>query len=136
LLARKSLEFCECSSCVRALSSDSIGFCIMKQWVGVIVLAASGLKGHCADVAWSLQPVARPAEPKLASRAWAVNPIDSFIFSKLAENKLAPSPPADRRTLIRRLSFDLIGLPPSPEDVRAFEQDKSPEAYTRLVERL
>src|SRR5205823_924367 len=61
---------------------------------------------------------------------------DAFLRAKLAEKKLKPSPEADRRTLIRRLSFDLIGLPPTPEEVAAFEADRSLDAYGKLVDRL
>ena len=67
---------------------------------------------------------------------WVKNPIDAFVLAKLEEKGLAPSPPADRRTLIRRVSFDLIGLPPTPEEVEAFVADPSPDAYEKLVDRL
>ena len=83
--------------------------------------------------AW--QPVARPAVPGAhelppPDRGWlARNDIDRFIQSKLAASRLAPAPEADRRTLIRRLSFDLLGLPPTPEDVAVFVADASPDAY-------
>jgi len=72
--------------------------------------------------------------PHQASRF--TNAIDAFIVASLAGQRLRPSPPADRRTLIRRVYFDLIGLPPTPEEVRAFELDKSPESYERLVDKL
>ena len=85
---------------------------------------------------WAWQPVARPAVPP-AHDGWpARNEIDRFVQSKLAEKGLAPAPEADRRTLIRRLSFDLHGLPPAPEDVAAFLADGEPDAYERLVDRL
>jgi hypothetical protein len=91
---------------------------------------------------WSLQPVARNAvaaarsqEPGARSQEPG-NAIDSFVLAKLAEKDLASSPPADRRTLIRRVYFDLIGLPPSPEQVAAHLADESPDAYERLVDRL
>ena len=80
---------------------------------------------------WSLHPLRAPAVP-----ADATNPIDAFIFARLAKDGLALSPQADRATLVRRLSFDLTGLPPSPEDVAAFVKNKSPRAYEELVERL
>ncbi len=80
---------------------------------------------------WSLQPLRAPAVP-----AGAANPIDAFISARLAKDGLALSPPADRATLIRRLSFDLTGLPPSPEDVAAFVKNESPGAYEDLVKRL
>ena len=87
---------------------------------------------------WSLKPLLRPAVPRVGvvKTGWAANAIDAFILAKLGEKGLAPSPEADRRTLIRRLSFDLLGLPPEPEEVDAFENDRSADAYERLVERL
>jgi hypothetical protein len=89
---------------------------------------------------WALQPLVCPQVPGVAprtSRSIApLNPIDAFIQARLAASKLTPSPEADRRTLIRRLHFDLIGLPPTSEAVRAFEQDRSPDAYAQLVETL
>jgi mono/diheme cytochrome c family protein len=79
---------------------------------------------------WSLKPIAKPTVPPGA------NPIDTFVAAKLAEKGLAASAEASRATLIRRLYFDLIGLPPSPEEVEAFVKDPAPEAYERLVEKL
>ncbi|MFO0807463.1 MAG: DUF1553 domain-containing protein [Gemmataceae bacterium] len=80
---------------------------------------------------WSLQPLVRPAVPTKD-----IHPIDAFIRARLAEKSLPPSPPTDRRTLIRRLSFDLIGLPPAPAEVERFVADSSPGAYAALVDRL
>lgn len=79
---------------------------------------------------WAYQAVKRPTVPASGS------PIDAFIRARLAREKLSPSPEASRPTLIRRLSLDLLGLPPKPEEVRAFVADKSPDAYERLVDRL
>lgn len=84
---------------------------------------------------WAFRAVKRPDPPK-AESGWARNPIDAFILSKLKESKLEPSPEADRPTLIRRLSLDLIGLPPTPAEVDDFLNDKSPYAYERVVRRL
>ncbi len=84
-----------------------------------------------ADVHWSLRPLVAPAVPNNAS-----HPVDAFIRAKLAEKKFTPSPLADRRTLIRRLSYDLHGLPPTPAEIAAFESDQSPNAYERLVDRM
>jgi cytochrome c553 len=85
---------------------------------------------------WSWQPVVRPAVPA-ARPDWPVrNEIDRFLQHALAERGLAPAPEADRRTLVRRLSFDLLGLPPAPEDVEAFVADPSVDAHERLVDRL
>lgn len=85
---------------------------------------------------WSLQTLVRPEASQLKNVVGAKNPIDGFVFTKLQARDLAPSPPADRRTLIRRLYFDLIGLPPSPEEVEAFAKDESPDAYPQLVQKL
>ncbi len=87
---------------------------------------------------WSLQPVRRPAVPRLAAsrRGWVRTPVDAFILHRLIEAGLTPSPEADRRALIRRVTFDLTGLPPTPAEVEAFVSDPSPDAYERLVERL
>ncbi len=97
---------------------------------------------------WSLQPIQqiRPIEPiELAAPAglpadwpagWEDSPIDRFIFAKLAQRGLRPNPPAGRRALIRRLSYDLTGLPPTPEEVDAFVENSDPQAYEKLVDRL
>lgn len=87
---------------------------------------------------WSLRPLERPTLPKLSpsDQAWARNSIDRFIIAKLREKQLAPSPEADRRTLVRRLSYDLTGLPPTPERIEQFVHDPNPEAYDRLVDEL
>jgi hypothetical protein len=87
---------------------------------------------------WSLRPIVRPEIPTVESSTagWARTPIDRFILAKLVEKGLRPSREADRRTLIRRLSFDLIGLPPSPEEIAAFLADPAHDAYERLVDRL
>ena len=86
---------------------------------------------------WSFQPIAAPAVPKVPSSKFKVqSPVDNFILAKLDEKKLKPAPPADRRTLLRRATFDLIGLPPTPAELDAFLADNSPEAFAKVVERL
>ncbi|MBI2824465.1 MAG: DUF1553 domain-containing protein [Planctomycetia bacterium] len=85
---------------------------------------------------WSLQPLARPAVPAMPEDQWSRNAIDRFVYGELRRRDLQPSREADRRTLIRRLSFDLVGLPPEPEEVAAFVADERPDAYERVVERL
>ncbi len=84
---------------------------------------------------WAFEPVA-DVEPPADSSAWSASPIDRFIHARLAEHGLMPARPADRRTLIRRATFDLIGLPPTPEEVDAFLSDASPEAFAKVVDRL
>ncbi|RUL87618.1 DUF1553 domain-containing protein [Tautonia sociabilis] len=85
---------------------------------------------------WSLSPLTRPEIPSVRATEGIRNPIDAFIRSRLEAEGLAPSPEADRRTLIRRLTFDLLGLPPTPEEIDAFLADDHPDAYDRLVDRL
>ncbi len=84
---------------------------------------------------WSLKPLQRPPVPG-AQTGWERTAVDAFISAKLTEKKLRPSPEADRRTLIRRLSYDLHGLPPTWDEIQAFVADKSPDAYEKLVDRL
>lgn len=85
---------------------------------------------------WSLQAVRRPPVPKVRQAAAVRTPIDAFLLAKLEAVGASFSPEADRRTLIRRLTFDLLGLPPAPEEVEAFVADQRPDAYERLVDRL
>ena len=85
---------------------------------------------------WSLQPVRKPAIPEVADRAWAANPVDRFIRAKIDRKQLTPAAPADRVALARRLSFVLTGLPPAPEDVRAFAAGQSPAALESYIDRL
>jgi mono/diheme cytochrome c family protein len=91
----------------------------------------SGPKRH-----WAFEPVRRPTVPRIAGGEALGNPIDAFIRDRLAAEHLAPSPEADRSTLIRRLSLDLRGLPPRPDEVEAYRRDRQPGAYERLVERM
>ena len=123
------------------------------NWQRKIILAAvllslgQGLLGGESESAnpdsdafdfWSLKPVVRHALPALgqADRDWARNPIDHFIAAKLAEKNLTHSLEANRRTLIRRVYYDLIGLPPDPSEIDAFLRDPDPLAYEKLVEKL
>ena len=85
---------------------------------------------------WAFQPVLKPALPEVKDSKWERTPVDRFILAKLDESGLSPSSVADRRTLIRRVTFDLTGLPPSFEQVEAFVNDPSVNAYEKLVERL
>jgi hypothetical protein len=85
---------------------------------------------------WAYRPLKRPAVPAVKMAGWVRNPIDAFVLSRLEAQGMTPSPPADRRTLIRRVTFDLIGLPPTPEEIDAFLADTSPDAYEKVVDRL
>ena len=85
---------------------------------------------------WSFRPVSNPTPPPVKDGAWPGAPIDRFILAKLEENGLSPAPPADKATLIRRAFFDLIGLPPTPEEIDSFLEDTRPQAFATVVERL
>ena len=85
---------------------------------------------------WAFQPLKTPTPPKVSDPAWGKNPIDQFIHARLITEGLQPSPPAERVALIRRVTFDLTGLPPTPEEVDAYLTDASADAYEKLVDRL
>src|SRR5687767_7499986 len=100
---------------------------LIKRWV------AEGAKyeGH-----WSYEPVRRPEVPAVDDTSLVRNPIDAFVQARLQREGLKASPEADRRTLIRRITFDLTGVPPTPGEVAAFVADKEADAYEKLVDRL
>jgi hypothetical protein len=100
---------------------------ILERWIN---------EGANYSQHWAYVAPQRPAEPAVQQAAWARNAIDRFVLAKLEAAGLKPSPEADRATLIKRLSIDLIGLPPKPEEVDQFVQDPDPQAYEKLVERL
>ncbi len=113
----------------------------IREWIAAGATLPADLLLHDRSLAdtnwWSLKPLARPAMPPLRNPQSTVrNPIDAFIVAKLAEHGLTQSPAANSRTLIRRLNFDLIGLPPTPEEVEAFVADSDVGAYEKLVDRL
>src|SRR3989441_62703 len=85
---------------------------------------------------WSFQPPREPLVPKVKNTHWPQTPIDHFILATLVEKGLQPSPPTDKRTLIRRATYDLTGLPPTRKEVEAFLKDNSPEAFALVVDRL
>src|SRR5262249_20770026 len=85
---------------------------------------------------WAFQPVRRPSLPEVRDPEWMKNPLDRFIRQRLEAEGLKPSPPAERAVLIRRVTFDLTGLPLTPEEIDAFAHDKSADAYEKLVDRL
>ena len=85
---------------------------------------------------WAFQSPRKPDVPKVQDTTWPQSPLDHFILAKLEAKGLHPAPPADRRTLIRRATFDLIGLPPTPEEIAAFIKDSSPSAFAKVVDRL
>jgi hypothetical protein len=109
----------------------------IKAWIRSGAKWPAGLTlERSEDDWWSLKDLDRPALPQVKRPGWVRTPVDAFILARLERAGLDPNPEADRRTLIRRLTFDLHGLPPSPEDVAAFVSDPSPDAYERLVDRL
>ncbi|MBV8904148.1 MAG: DUF1549 domain-containing protein, partial [Acidobacteriia bacterium] len=88
------------------------------------------------DQHWAFIPPQKAAPPAVKNLAWPRNDIDRFVLAKMESNGLAPAPEADRRTLIRRVTLDLTGLPPTPAEVEAFVKDKSRDAYEKVVDRL
>ncbi len=85
---------------------------------------------------WSFAPLAAAAPPAVKQADWPAGPIDAFLLARLEQEELSPSPPADRRTLLRRATYDLAGLPPTSREIEEFVADQSPEAYARAVDRL
>jgi hypothetical protein len=100
---------------------------LLKQWIA----SGANYQPH-----WSFLAPTRPKLPEVQNRRWVRNPIDVFILARLEKEGLAPAPEADRRTLARRVSLDLTGLPPTPEEVQTFLEDQSPDAYERMVDRF
>ncbi|MBI4909047.1 MAG: PSD1 domain-containing protein [Acidobacteria bacterium] len=93
-------------------------------------------RGGGGNSHWAFQPLARKSPPITQRNNWARNPIDSFILARLEAEGLTPSPEAEKRVLLRRVTFDLTGLPPTPDQIHEFLNDKRPDAYERLVDRL
>lgn len=119
------------------LSAEQIA--LFKAWIDQGAKAPADEAGAAVvkrSNHWSFQPVVRPAVPVVKEQAWVRNPIDAFILARLEPQSLAPAAEADRVTLIRRLSLDLLGLPPSPQEVDEFLADTRADAYEQLVDRL
>jgi mono/diheme cytochrome c family protein len=116
----------------KPLSADKIE--TIKRWIdaGAVWPEPKGTTSNH----WSFQRIERPAPPVVKNEAWVRNAIDRFVLAQLEARGVAPSPEADRYTLIKRLSYDLLGLPPNVEEVDAFVADTSADAYERLVDRL
>src|SRR6185437_15715844 len=100
---------------------------LLKQWV------AEGAK---YEVHWAFVAPKQAPLPDMKDSRWGTNPIDRFVLARLGAEGLSPSPEADRYTLIRRVSLDLVGIPPTPQEADAFAKDPSPDAYQNLVDRL
>ncbi|HEV2207626.1 MAG TPA: PSD1 and planctomycete cytochrome C domain-containing protein [Verrucomicrobiae bacterium] len=99
---------------------------------------AGGAPKQWADKAhwWAWQPLKEPPVPQVQDSSWSKTPVDNFILAKLDEKGLKPNPPADKRTLLRRATFDLIGLPPTEQEIQNFLNDDSPDAFAKVVDRL
>jgi mono/diheme cytochrome c family protein len=110
---------------------------VLRQWVkdNSPWTETAAVKRRGADH-WAFQPPKRPAVPPVKDPSWVRNPIDNFVLARLEREGIKPSPAADPGTLLRRVSLDLTGLPPSPKELEDFLSDKSPEAYEKAVDRL
>lgn len=110
---------------------------LIRRWIdqGANAPKDEVVEGKQSADHWAFQPITRPAVPQTSS-SWPRNPIDRFVLARLEKEGLSPSPAADRHTLIRRLSFDLRGLPPTWEEVEVFVNDTRPDAYQRVVDRM
>jgi hypothetical protein len=111
---------------------------VLAQWIqmGAPWGATAVVSQAKQEKYWAFVPPVRPAAPVVKDKAWARSPIDAFVLAELEKKGLAPAKAADKRTLIRRASYDLIGLPPSPAEVKAFLDDSSPDAFAKVVDRL
>jgi mono/diheme cytochrome c family protein len=118
------------------LADDQIA--TLKAWIeqGAEWPDSVGVKVAATKIHWAFVPPQRPALPTVTDQTWAKTPVDRFVLARLEKESLAPSPEADRVTLLRRLSLDLTGLPPSVKEVDAFVHDKSRNAYEKQVDRL
>ncbi|MBI3881690.1 MAG: PSD1 domain-containing protein [Verrucomicrobia bacterium] len=99
-------------------------------------VAKAGMNIEKAREHWAFKPVAKPAVPAVKDKSWVKNPVDAFVLAKLEAKGMKPSEPADKRTLLRRVCYDLTGLPPTPQEMDDFLKDKSPSAYEKVVNRL
>ena len=120
---------------------------VLEQWVAMgapdprdTALAAGVRKGEidyaAARQEWAFRPVVKPAEPAIAARDWRLDPVDSFVLAKLEEKRLSPAPVAEPAALLRRLHYDLTGLPPTAEETQAYVSDPSREVFVRIVDEL
>ncbi|MFN3648307.1 MAG: PSD1 and planctomycete cytochrome C domain-containing protein [Armatimonadota bacterium] len=109
----------------KELSPEEVA--LLKRWIA---------QGAPYQAHWSYLPPRRPPLPKVRNEGWVVNEIDRFVLARLEAAGLQPSPDADRTTLLRRVTFDLTGLPPTPAEIDAFLADRSPDAYEKVVDRL
>jgi len=116
------------------LTRDQVG--ILRAWIEQGAIWPDDADATAAFSHWSFQPIRDPAVPSVADNQWTRSPIDAFVLSRLEKQEIHPSPSAERTTLARRLHLDLLGLPPSPDELHAFLADDRPDAVERLVDRL
>jgi hypothetical protein len=118
------------------LTAEQIG--LLRAWIdqGAPWPASASVQIANGRNHWAFTPPTRPPSPTVKNKKWPRNPIDDFVLARLETEKLAPSPEADRPTLLRRLSLDLTGLPPTIREIQDFVADQAPDAYDRQVERL
>jgi hypothetical protein len=132
------------SEMIRRVSSSDLARRMPPAWSGAAKLPDREIELLTRWIAqgapwqkhWSFIPPVRPDLPAVSDRAWPKNPIDNFVMARLDREGLKPSPEANQRTLLRRVSFDLTGLPPTLGEVKAFVDDSSPNAYEKVVDRL
>ncbi|MBL8210544.1 MAG: PSD1 domain-containing protein [Bryobacterales bacterium] len=117
---------------------DAAKIDILKRWIDQGAHWPDGVGAAAATIQkhWAFESPTRPGAPTVSNRTWVRNPIDAFVLAKLDQENLKPSPEADKITLLRRLSLDLTGLPPTPSEVDAFLKDRSAQAYEKQVDRL
>lgn len=99
-------------------------------------LPATDPESDAARQHWAFQPITKPEIPEVSDPGWVQSPIDAFVLARLEEKDMEPADAADKRTLIRRASLDLTGLPPTPQEVERFLNDTSPQAYARVIDQL
>ncbi|MEX2176475.1 MAG: PSD1 and planctomycete cytochrome C domain-containing protein [Pirellulaceae bacterium] len=121
----KDLQMPPADSKKPGMTADEVA--LIRQWIE---------QGAEYDAHWSYVPPVRPAPPAVKDAAWTAGEIDRFVLARLEAKGLAPSLPADQRTLLRRLSFDVVGLPPTPQELADFAADDSPQAWEKQVDRL
>ncbi|HEU0038862.1 MAG TPA: DUF1549 domain-containing protein, partial [Verrucomicrobiae bacterium] len=109
---------------------------LFLAWSAATGPAAPGQSFENAKKHWAYQPITRPATPKVRATKRVQSPIDAFVLAKLEEKHLTFAPPADKRSLLRRVYYDLVGLPPTFEEARVFERDTSAKTFERVVDRL
>lgn len=115
---------------------STIILCLVAVSYGLPQAGRSADKQKSNEKSWAYRTPLRPNVPTVKDLGWIENPIDAFVLARLEEERLRPSPIADRAVLIRRLTFDLHGLPPTPQEVQTFVNDRAADAYERLVDRL